>query len=255
MIGEIAKEFMKKKVIWGSISLVVILALFVTNTLLVQKVDLKEGQCVVQYNTCAFNSEKGEEWENDCKMIYKSFKVSKVGDKKVILNDRQQDYELVVSKDNFRSTVGIFEGAISNSLYYYIRPSCEPLKTEVLSKSTEIVSKTEETQADLSKVKWDDLNDQCIIQENECDQRERWQEDDYCHPVTSSFKVLEVGDNNLRVVVWHGSAMTDNMGKRISLTTEMMLSKEDYVEGAYKVTDCGEMITKYPKTFNVQKGR
>jgi len=216
-------------------------------------INFSEGTCAVQYNTCAFFEMKNEPWERSCDPIFKYYEVIQIGNKKVLLKDLSNDTQSVFPKHLFRDKSKINEDAISNSMYVYLS-DCNKVKkiTTIASPQKKEDIKKEEIQPPVVN---DEISDKCITLDNNCETPERWEEDvKYCHPFKNAYKVLEVGTESLRVVAWHGHGQT-NLGKVIPIGTELKISKEEYTKLGYKEQDCSDLVIKYPKTFNPNKGK
>lgn len=249
----------KKKILFG-LGILIILSFSIYH-LVIPKINLdqlvsvsiREGTCAVQYNTCAFIELKNEPWERSCEPIFKSYEVVQVGDKKILLKDLANETQSVFPKHMFRDKSKINEDAISNSMYVYLS-DCEKVKkvTTIAPPEKEEEIKKEEVQPVLVN---DEIADKCITLDNNCEKPERWEEDvKYCHPFKNAYKVLEVGAESLRVVTWHGHGQT-SLGKVIPVGTEFKISKDEYTKLGYKEHDCSDLVTKYPKTFNPNKGK
>lgn len=215
--------------------------------------NLKVGQCAVQYNTCAFIELKNEPWERSCEPIFRSFQTVQVGDKKVLFKDLSNNTDAVFPKTMIRERSRNADDALTNSLYLYASDCDKVKKAKVDQPAREEIVKVKEEEKKADPMA--ELADKCIVLNNNCDSSERWQEDQkYCHPYKNVYKVLEVGQTQLRVVTWHGHGQVSN-GHSIPVGTETNLSKEEYSKLGYKPTDCGELVTKYNKNFNPLKGK
>jgi hypothetical protein len=263
------KKFAKP---WVLLIIGLVLVILITVSLLSRNAFIEKtkpllvGQCLIQYNSCAFMKEKGEPWENTCVPVQKSFEIIQTGDQKVLVKDIANGLKMVFPKMLIRDNSRESDSAITNSLYLYLG-TCEAvsiidsqkdLKVDV--KQTDSDEQKTATIEDLSnkdkfpETSWESLNDHCVAEKRDCATVERWEEERYCHPYLASYKILEVGKKNLRVVVWHGSGIMEN-GKIQQVGTEKMMNQEEYLEKPYVIVDCGEMVSKYAKGFNPIKGK
>ena len=259
-MGELIKSN-KRKILLGLVGLFVLVTIFAAGfvtkakwTEVIVPAEIKVGQCAVQYNTCAFLELKNEAWERTCEPVFRSFQTQSVGEKKILFKDISNNTEAVFPKHMMRDKSKPTDDAITNSLYLYVS-DCSKLQKAVADapkREEKLEAKKEEKAmvVDLTA-----LADKCIYLKNNCENPERWQEDQkYCHPFKNVYKVLEVGEVNLRVVTWHGHGQVSN-GHPIPVGTETNLSKEEYVKLGYKEGICGDLVTKYNKNFNPLKGK
>lgn len=219
-----------------------------------KELNIPENSCLVQYNSCSFIESKSETWESGCSPIFKEFFIKKIGEQKVLVVEKKTNQELIFPKNLIRNEIDNYGSPVTNSLFLYVKTCEEKIDSiETKKESVEINNDKElDTKKDDSDI-FKDLPDKCIVLKNDCENIERWEEEKHCHPIKKSYKVLEVGSKNLRVVIWNGHGELAN-GRLIAMGSEYSLTKNEYRTG-YEISDCSELLLKYPKTFNPLKGK
>lgn len=204
------------------------------------------GQCLVQYDACAFNKEK-EPWQDGCSPFKSFYKINQVGQKKYLVTEVFKDGRSEMKELDKLDVHRVRDQNSADKNYYDIDCSEVEIKWELSEPTKDLEGEFE----------YNSLIEKCIAIENDCDvdSLERWELESYCHPFDSVYKVLEVGKSKLRVVTWFGHANNKSTKQITPIGEEKSINKSDYEILDFKTINCSDLTKKYPKGFDSVSGR
>ena len=208
------------------------------------------GQCLVQYDICAFNKEK-EPWQHEgCSPFKSFFKLNQVGQRKYLVTEFFKDGKRQMKELDKLDVHRLRDGADSDKNYY-------PIECSEVEINWELEDSAAAPAALNGQTNFDALVNKCIVTENDCnpENMERWELESYCHPYDLVYKVLENGTNKIRVESWNGHANDKVTQQIVNVGVIKSFNKAEYDLIDFKEVDCDTLAKRFPKNFNSITGR
>lgn len=231
---------MKKNfIVGGAITLIIIIlgSIFVNKTRKNEIALVEKNMCLVQYNSCHFIKDSLEPWDKKCEPINGQYSIENIGEHSLLVKDLTDGKSQIISKQVIKNKINEKLAASESASFIYTGNCSEKVVTEKQDNQ-------EKDKKEIAVIE-EDITDKCIILKNNCN-KERWDEDKdkACPEIKHSFKVMEVGSDKIRVVIWNGHS------KKGSVGSEEILDKKEFISLGYEVKDCFELMNKYSSIDN-----